>query len=136
MSTPYPIVRCGVRCRCPDLDAHRMPPCWFAQTSKKCLYTTPNAPGLSNQKLIFQLASENLSAKARILPLTHDRYGSRLCENLTDAMFPLLNRGGMMKGFVRGADRGRRHCYRNALMIGWTRAMLFGRWMCSSMRWN
>src|SRR6516162_4605865 len=76
MSTPYPIVRCGVRCRCPDLDAHRMPPCWFAQTSKECLYTTPNAPGLSNQKLIFQLASENLSAKARILPLTHDRYGS------------------------------------------------------------
>src|SRR6516165_843144 len=77
MSTPYPIVRCGVRCRCPDLDAHRMPPCWFAQTSKECLYTTPNAPGLSNQKLIFQLASENLSAKARILPLTHDRYGSK-----------------------------------------------------------
>src|SRR6516164_2776102 len=37
MSTPYPIVRCGVRCRCPDLDAHRMPPCWFAQTSKNVL---------------------------------------------------------------------------------------------------
>jgi type 1 fimbriae regulatory protein FimB/type 1 fimbriae regulatory protein FimE len=53
-----------------------MPPCWFAQTSKECLYTTPNAPGLSNQKLIFQLALEDLSAKARILPLTHDRYGS------------------------------------------------------------
>jgi hypothetical protein len=33
------------------------------------------------------------------------RNGSRLCENLTDAMIPLLNRGGMMKGFVRGADR-------------------------------
>ena len=30
--------------------------------------------------------------------------GARLCENLTDAMFPLLNRG-MMKGFVQGADR-------------------------------
>src|SRR5215468_9185498 len=29
----------------------------------------------------------------------------RLFENLTDAMFPLLNRGGMMKGFVQGADR-------------------------------
>src|SRR5258708_9902392 len=33
------------------------------------------------------------------------RSGSRLCENLTDAMIPLLNRGGMMKGFVQGADR-------------------------------
>src|SRR5258707_14839098 len=33
------------------------------------------------------------------------RVGSRLCENLTDAMIPLLNRGGMMKGFVQGADR-------------------------------
>src|SRR6187399_658624 len=28
-----------------------------------------------------------------------------MCENLTDAMFPLLNRGGTMKGFVQGADR-------------------------------
>jgi transposase len=33
------------------------------------------------------------------------RSGSRLCENLTDAMIPLLNREGMMKGFVQGADR-------------------------------
>jgi len=32
-------------------------------------------------------------------------FGSSLCENLTDAMIPFLNRGGMMKGFVRGADR-------------------------------
>src|SRR4029077_1337934 len=32
-------------------------------------------------------------------------WGSRLCENLTDAMIPLLNRGGIMKGFVEGADR-------------------------------
>src|SRR5262249_46852314 len=31
MSASYPIVRCGVRCRCPDLDPHQMPPCWFAQ---------------------------------------------------------------------------------------------------------
>ena len=30
---------------------------------------------------------------------------SRPCENLIDAMVPLLNRGGMMKGFVQGADR-------------------------------
>src|ERR1700739_1387618 len=35
----------------------------------------------------------------------HVRFGSRLCENLTDAMIPLLNRGEMMKGFVQGADR-------------------------------
>src|SRR5260370_16471635 len=33
-----------------------------------------------------------------------ERFGSRLCENLTDAMIPLLNRGGMMKGFFQGAD--------------------------------
>src|ERR1700757_387555 len=33
------------------------------------------------------------------------RYGSRLCENLADAMLRLLNRGGIMKGFVEGADR-------------------------------
>src|SRR5450755_1775695 len=32
-------------------------------------------------------------------------FGSRLCENPNDAMIPLLNRGGMMKGFVQGADR-------------------------------
>src|ERR1019366_9203876 len=33
------------------------------------------------------------------------RSGSRLCKNPIDAMIPLLNRGGMMKGFVQGADR-------------------------------
>ena len=27
------------------------------------------------------------------------------CENPTDAMIPLLNRGGVMEGFVQGADR-------------------------------
>src|SRR5256885_10888614 len=37
--------------------------------------------------------------------IAHVRFGSRLCENLTDAMIPLLNRGGLMKGFVQGADR-------------------------------
>src|ERR1019366_4657433 len=31
--------------------------------------------------------------------------GSRLCKNPIDARIPLLNRGGMMKGFVQGADR-------------------------------
>src|SRR6266446_2845316 len=35
----------------------------------------------------------------------HVRFGSRLCENPTDAMIPSLNRGGVMKGFVQGADR-------------------------------
>src|SRR5580698_2702491 len=33
------------------------------------------------------------------------RFGSSLCENPTDGMISLLNRGGMMKGFVEGADR-------------------------------
>src|SRR5258705_2473802 len=33
------------------------------------------------------------------------RSGSRLCENPIDAMIPLLNRGGLMKGFVQRADR-------------------------------
>jgi hypothetical protein len=32
----------------------------------------------------------------------------RLCENLTDGMIALLNRGGMMRGFVQGADRQQR----------------------------
>src|SRR5260370_34751707 len=43
--------------------------------------------------------------KSRLGTLADVRCGSRLCENLTDAMIPLLNRGGMMKGFVQGADR-------------------------------
>jgi hypothetical protein len=34
----------------------------------------------------------------------HDPDCVKTC-NLTDAMIPLLNRGGMMKGFVQGADR-------------------------------
>ena len=42
---------------------------------------------------------------ARAALFGDDRSGSRLCENLTDAMIPLLNCGGMMKGFVQGADR-------------------------------
>src|SRR6202011_6216337 len=33
------------------------------------------------------------------------RSGSRPRENPNDAMVPLLNRGGMMKGFVQEADR-------------------------------
>jgi hypothetical protein len=28
-----------------------------------------------------------------------------MCENLTDAMIPVLTREGMMAGFVQGADR-------------------------------
>src|SRR6202049_4684541 len=39
------------------------------------------------------------------MSLTSVRLWSSLCENLTDAMIPLLNRGGIMKGFVQGADR-------------------------------
>jgi len=35
-----------------------------------------------------------------------------------------------MKGLFKGRIASRRHCYRNALMIGWTRAILFGRSMC------
>src|SRR4029453_1594742 len=46
---------------------------------------------------IWRADSQSLSmALARNYPM---------CENLTDAMIPLLNRGGMMKGFVREADR-------------------------------
>jgi transposase len=40
-----------------------------------------------------------------LTPPRHISTLPRLCENLTDAMIPLLNRGGMMKGFVQGADR-------------------------------
>src|SRR5216684_4096597 len=64
------------------------------------------------------------------------RFGSRLCENPNDAMIPLLNRGGMMKVSFKGRIASRRRCCRNALMIGSTRAILFARSMCSSMRWN
>src|SRR5450631_2821453 len=53
---------------------------------------------------IAQSASYKL-IKIRDRAEFHVRSGSRLCENLTDAMIPLLNRGGMMKGFVQGADR-------------------------------
>ena len=41
-----------------------------------------------------------------------------------------------MKGFVRGADRQQTTLLPECLDIGWTRAILFERWMCSSMRWN
>ena len=41
----------------------------------------------------------------RLPKCTRVRFGSRLCENPIDAMIPLLNRGGLMKGFVQGADR-------------------------------
>src|SRR5271154_2551927 len=37
--------------------------------------------------------------------IDHVRKGPSLCENSTDAMIPLLNRGGIMKGFVQEADR-------------------------------
>src|SRR6266480_6852607 len=36
---------------------------------------------------------------------SHVCIGSRLCKNPVDAMIPLLNRGGLMKGFVQGVDR-------------------------------
>src|SRR6266576_5388448 len=36
---------------------------------------------------------------------TKSVYDPRLCENPNDAMIPLLNRGGLMKGFVQGVDR-------------------------------
>src|ERR1035437_3713111 len=42
---------------------------------------------------------------ASIYRFSDVRSGSRLCKNPIDAMIPLLNRGGMMKGFVQGADR-------------------------------
>ena len=38
-------------------------------------------------------------------PGRYFRFGPRLCENLTDAMIPVLNREGMMAGFIQGADR-------------------------------
>src|ERR1700742_1672563 len=45
------------------------------------------------------------SGMADIAMRHRDSAGSSLCENPTDAMIPLLNRGGTMKGFVEGADR-------------------------------
>src|SRR5262245_30068375 len=49
MSASYPIVRCGVRCRCPDLDAHRRPPGWFAQTSKNVFIQHRMRPGYNTE---------------------------------------------------------------------------------------
>src|SRR5258705_11035866 len=46
-----------------------------------------------------------ISRKRAATPRSDVRFGSRLCENPIDAMIPLLNRGGLMKGFVQGADR-------------------------------
>jgi hypothetical protein len=51
-------------------------------------------------------------------------------------MIRLLNRGGLMKGFVQGADRQQTTLLPECLMIGSVRAMLFARSMFSSMRWN
>ena len=52
--------------------------------------------------LEFDAVVQELPAEERRAEV---RSGSRLCENPIDAMIPLLNRGGMMKGFVQGADR-------------------------------
>src|SRR6266851_3575920 len=51
------------------------------------------------------LVSEGPRPGTRLTEGAEDRFGSRLCENPNDAMVALLNRGGMMKGFVQGADR-------------------------------
>src|SRR5262249_10465813 len=45
MGAFYPIIRRGVRCRCPDLDAHQMPPCWFAQILKNVFIEHRMSPG-------------------------------------------------------------------------------------------
>src|SRR6202041_2397088 len=51
-------------------------------------------------------ATSKLISRKRVGTKRHrDRFGSRLCENLTDAMIPVLNREGMMAGFIQGADR-------------------------------
>src|SRR5260370_9773440 len=75
-------------------SAHGAP---YAETLFPCRIATPVIPerhGVPHIRLSRMTAS---SASVR--------FRSRLCENLTDAMIPLLNRGGMMKGFVQGADR-------------------------------
>src|SRR5229473_1976271 len=51
------------------------------------------------------LVSEGPRPGTRLTEGAEDRFGSRLCENPIDAMIPWLNRGGVMKGFVQGADR-------------------------------
>ena len=37
---------------------------------------------------------------------------------------------------MKGRIASRRDCYRNALMIGWTAAILFAWLMCLSMHWS
>src|SRR6516225_6724348 len=57
MGASYPIIRRGVRCRCPDLDAHQMPPCWFAQTLKNVFI----APGPSPRVLVAHDATHYIT---------------------------------------------------------------------------
>jgi len=71
-------------------------------------------------KLLLSHVVGSPRSRSNVALLT-SAWGSSLCENLTDAMIPLLNRGGMMKGFVQGADRQQTTLLPGtALMIGWT----------------
>src|SRR4029453_15411797 len=65
---------------------------------------------LTRAKKVAAASSRWISCRQRLTCSTTDgwsnvRFGSSLCRNLTDAMIPQLNRGGMMKGFVEGTDR-------------------------------
>jgi hypothetical protein len=59
--------------------------------------------------MLMQTNYNYLQAEDKVIDqATYVRCRSRLCENLTDAMIPVLNREGMMTGFVQGADRQQR----------------------------
>jgi hypothetical protein len=59
-----------------------------------------------HRELLRRQTMVRATSKADVLPQRSIvSFGSRLCENPIDAMIPLLNRGGMMKGFVQAAAR-------------------------------
>src|SRR6476660_2168999 len=73
-------------------------------TSRKSRCVMPD-PGLHARGTVphhITAAIEGASIASGTLTAPMSEMG---CENPTDAMIPLLNRGGVMEGFVQGADR-------------------------------
>src|SRR6266702_3549034 len=71
-----------------------------------------------------------------MLTLSSSGFGPGRVKTQSMLWFPLLNRGGMMKGFVQGADRQQTTLLPECLDDWVGEAILFARSMCSSMRWS
>src|SRR5215831_11931857 len=88
MGASYPIIRRGVRCRCPDLDAHQMPPCWFAQILKNAFIDRMSA---GEFRKIHQHG--NASHPLGLLRPRCDRPRRRRAAEQRDELAPLHLRG-------------------------------------------